>query len=339
MLTADLDYALPEALIAQHPLEPRDHARLMVVDRAAGTLTHSRFDAIGNWLRAGDMLVANDTRVLAARLRGRKPGGGKVEALLLRRLDARHWLALIGGRNVRDVVFERGLLAVRAQVIEQRSSGEVVLAFASAIDDVLGELGETPLPPYIHAPLADAERYQTVFARMTGSAAAPTAGLHFTPGLLARLQGGGIGLRFVTLHVGIDTFRPIRASEVEAHDIHSEWCSVSAETAAAINATRQAGGRVVAVGTTSVRALESAGAAIAPGAPLEPFEAMTRLFITPGRPFQVVDAMITNFHLPRSSLLALVGAFMGMRQLREAYQEAIQSQYRFFSFGDAMLIV
>lgn len=339
MRTEDLDYALPPELIAQHPVEPRDHSRLLVVDRSSRRLRHARFHDLGEWLRPNDLLVANDSRVIAARIRGRKASGGKVEALLLRRLDDRRWLALVGGRNVTRARFQRGDVAIDAEVVEWREGGEAVLAFAAPIDGLLDALGETPLPPYIHEPVGDPERYQTVYSRLAGSAAAPTAGLHFTPSLLASLRANGVGLAFVTLHVGVDTFKPIDEEDVEAHAIHSEWCDIPDATAAAVNAARAAGGRVVAVGTTTVRSLETAAGQGAPGAPVAAYAGFTRLFITPGRPFRAVDAMITNFHLPRSTLLALVGAFMGMDLMRAAYAEAIRERYRFYSFGDAMLVL
>ena len=339
MLTSELDYALPPELIAQHPIEPRDSSRLLVVDRAAGTITHAIFRDIGAWLRPADVLVANDSRVLAARLKGRKRSGGKAEALLLRRLDDRRWIALVGGRNVTTLRFERDGISVNARVLENHGGGEAIVEFDSAIEPLLAVLGEAPLPPYIHEALADPGRYQTVYARLTGSAAAPTAGLHFTPELINNLRERGIGFEFVTLHVGVDTFKPIHGNTVEGHFIHSEWCEVPRRTVDAAAFARAAGGRVVAVGTTSVRSLESAAGQTGETERLAPFSGATRLFITPGWPFRAVDAMITNFHLPRSTLLALVGAFMGMDLWRAAYAEAIREQYRFYSFGDAMLIL
>lgn len=339
MLTSELDYALPPELIAQHPVEPRDASRLLVVDRAAGSFTHTAFRDIGAWLRPADLLVANDSRVLAARLKGRKRSGGKAEVLLLRRLDDRRWVALVGGRNVTTLRFERGGVAVNARVLENHGGGEAIIEFDSAIEPLLPALGEAPLPPYIHETLEDPNRYQTVYARLVGSAAAPTAGLHFTPELIERLREREIGFEFVTLHVGVDTFKPIHGDTVEGHFIHSEWCDVPKRTVEAIAAARAAGGRIVAVGTTSVRSLESAAGQGDEGAALSAYSGATRLYITPGRPFRAVDAMVTNFHLPRSTLLALVGAFVGMDLWRAAYAEAIREKYRFYSFGDAMLIL
>jgi S-adenosylmethionine:tRNA ribosyltransferase-isomerase len=339
MLTSELDYALPPELIAQHPVEPRDASRLLVIDRAAGTLTHAHFRDIGAWLRPADLMVANDSRVLAARLKGRKRSGGKAEALLLRRLDDRRWVALVGGRNVTTLRFERGGVAVNARVLENHGGGEAIIEFDTAIEPLLPALGEAPLPPYIHETLEDPNRYQTVYARLVGSAAAPTAGLHFTPELIENLRERGIGFEFVTLHVGVDTFKPIHGDTVEGHFIHSEWCEVPERTVAAIAAARKAGGRVVAVGTTSVRSLESAAGQGGEDGPIAAYSGATRLYITPGRPFRAVDAMVTNFHLPRSTLLALVGAFMGMDLWRAAYAEAIREKYRFYSFGDAMLVL
>ena len=346
MKTSDLDYDLPEDLIAQTPIEPRDAARLLVLNRTTGALAHRRFRDLGDAARlcAGDVLVFNDTRVLHARLSATKiPTGGRVEVLLLRRLDPVTWQAVVGGSGVRvgtrlrivprkrDAVGE-----VRAEVTAALDLGGRLLRFDRAIDGDLDSLGDVPLPPYIHTPLSDPERYQTVFAHMPGSAAAPTAGLHFTPGLMQSLRDRGVDLAFVELRVGLDTFRPIDEEDVEQHCIHTEYCRVSAEAAQQIERAKRAGGRVIAVGTTSVRTLESAARA---GLPISAFEGDTDLFITPGFEFRIVDAMITNFHLPRSTLLALVFAFAGRERILEAYRMAIAERYRFFSFGDAMLIL
>lgn len=265
MRISELDYDLPEALIAQHPAEPRDHARLLVCDRATHTHRGARFYDLPKFLRRGDLLVANDTGVINARLHGRKPTGGKVEVLLLRKLDDVTWQALVGGRNVTRVVFEapgaRGAdrgARLSADVAEASDAAMFTVRFSEPIEPHLGALGETPLPPYIHERLADPARYQTVYARVAGSAAAPTAGLHFTPELLERAQAMGVGVAFVTLHVGLDTFRPIDEDEVESHKIHTEWCELPQATADAIAAARARGGRVIAVGTTSARVLETA---------------------------------------------------------------------------------
>ncbi|HLF25822.1 MAG TPA: tRNA preQ1(34) S-adenosylmethionine ribosyltransferase-isomerase QueA [Anaerolineae bacterium] len=345
MKTSDLDYTLPEELIAQTPIEPRDAARLLVLDRATGALEHRRFRDIGDYLRRGDVLVFNETRVLPARLRAVKiPTGGRVEVLLLRRLDATTWEGLVGGSGVRSgtrlriIPFdERSPVEVTAEVTAELDRGGRVLRFDRPIDDQLDALGEAPLPPYIHAPLRDPERYQTVYARTPGSAAAPTAGLHFTPALMQSLREQGVVMAFVELRVGLDTFRPIDEEEVERHQIHTEYCRVSAAAAAQIEQGRRGGGRVIAVGTTAVRTLETAVRAGA--GRLAAFEGDTGLFITPGFQFSSVDALITNFHLPRSTLLALVAAFAGREKVLDVYRAASAERYRFFSFGDAMLIL
>ncbi len=337
MRVADFDYDLPPEMIAQHPLEPRDASRLLVLRRDSGAILHRHFRDLPEYLVPGDLLVANDSRVIRARLCGRKRTGGRVEALLLRRLDERRWEALLGGERIRaglEVHFGAGS-EVTARVEEARADGTRVLAFSAEVEPLLETLGAVPLPPYIHEPLADAERYQTIYARVCGSAAAPTAGLHFTPELIARLLQQGVRLAFVTLHIGLDTFRPVEVKEVADHPMHSEWCAVPAEVTAAVAEARAAGRRVVAVGTTVVRALETA----AQGGAVAPTGAWTRLFIYPGYRFRAVDALITNFHLPRSTLLMLVSAFAGRETIRRAYQEAIAARYRFYSFGDAMLIL
>ncbi len=349
MRTSDFDYDLPPELIAQTPIEPRDASRLLVVNRATGGLEHRLFRDIGEYLRPGDLLVANRSRVIPARLAGRKADtGGAVEALLLARrpdLGPDCWEALVRpGRRVREgqeLRFERaGAGALSAVVVARTEAGGRILRFTppasdEPVDAVLEQLGTMPLPPYIHARLENPERYQTVYAREPGSAAAPTAGLHFTPELLARLEAQGVETAFVLLHVGLDTFRPVEEENPDDHKMHSEAFAVDEQAAAQINAARARGGRVVAVGTTSVRVLESL-----PDAPqVAPRQGRTDLFITPGFQFRLVDALITNFHLPRSSLLMLVSAFAGYDLIRRAYAEAIARRYRFFSFGDAMLIL
>jgi len=344
--TADLDYDLPQGLIAQTPIEPRDAARLLVLNRTSGALTHRHFRDLPEYLRPGDVLVFNDTRVLHARLQAAKiPTGGRVEVLLLKRLDEVTWETLIGGSGVRagtrlrvTPAAARAATDVMAEVTAELERGGRVLRFDRPIDALLDALGSLPLPPYIHTPLHDPQRYQTVFARRPGSAAAPTAGLHFTPEMMQSLLAGGVDLAFVELRVGLDTFRPIGEEEVEAHHLHAEYCQLDAEAAERINRARQGGGRVIAVGTTAVRTLETA-AGDRTDRCVAPFEGETRLFITPGYAFRVVDALITNFHLPRSTLLALVAAFTGRETILNAYRVAIAKRYRFFSFGDAMLIV
>ena len=344
MKTFELDYDIPPELIAQTPIEPRDAARLLVLDRRSGALAHRRFRDLVDYLRSADVLVFNETRVLNARLQAVKiPTGGRVEVLLLKRLDATTWEGLVGGSGVRVGSRLRILPAsepassgVVVKVIAEFERGGRVLRFDRPIDDQLGVLGSVPLPPYIRQPLQDSERYQTIFARLPGSVAAPTAGLHFTPGLVQTLRERSVEMAFVELRVSLDTFRPILEEEVEQHPIHTEYCRVSTETVEQIERARRAGGRVIAVGTTAVRALETASQA---DGRVAPFDGDTGLFITPGYRFRVVDAMITNFHLPRSTLLALVAAFAGLGQILTAYRSAIAERYRFYSFGDAMLIL
>ncbi|MCL5995079.1 MAG: tRNA preQ1(34) S-adenosylmethionine ribosyltransferase-isomerase QueA [Chloroflexi bacterium] len=341
MLTTELSYELPPELIAQKPVEPRDSSRLMVVRRDCQSISHRRFHELSTLLGEHDLLVANDSRVIPARLNGIKPTGGKVELLLLRKLDAITWLGLVGGRNVRqvDIVVGESHI-VTATVMPQPDDAGWIITFSEPIDAHLNRVGEMPLPPYIHESLNDPSRYQTVYARISGSAAAPTAGLHFTPKLIEALGHAGIRMAFVTLHVGLDTFKPISEDTVEAHKIHSEWCELPAETADAIAGAKANGGRVVAVGTTSARVLETVASGMRETrSGIHPFHGFTKLYITPGYQFGLVDAIITNFHLPKSTLLAMIGAFMGMDLMNKAYAEAIQERYRFYSFGDAMLIL
>lgn len=337
MKTSDFDYTLPPERIAQEAIEPRDASRLLVLDRATGSRQHTHFYNVGDFLRSGDVLVVNRSRVVPARLFARKlPGGGKVELLLLERLAPQEWKTLVGGQGMgkgRQVQLENGIIAT---IEEELSGAQRRVSFSRPLGPELDAIGNVPLPPYIHKPLADLQRYQTVYARESGSAAAPTAGLHFTPELIQALQGVRVEFAELTLHIGLDTFAPVTETHPEAHRIHTEWCQLSAETAAQINSARQAGGRVIAVGTTAVRVLETA--ADAKGM-LLPFEGRTDLFILPGYKFRAVDAMITNFHLPRSTLLMLVSAFAGRERILETYREAIAQEYRFYSFGDAMLIL
>jgi len=353
MKTDELDYTLPEELIAQQPLEPRDSSRLLVLHRETGTLEHRIFREIGDYLRPGDLLVVNESRVMPARMFARKePSGGHVEVLLLRHLTGNHWRCLLGGARTRigtEIRFYQGDVAspLTAEVTEMGDLGERTLRFLAPVEDYFDDLGIMPLPPYIHQTLDNPERYQTVYSSTLGSAAAPTAGLHFTPDLLLQLRDQGINMAFVTLHVGLDTFRPITEAAVEDHVIHSEWCRLSPDVAEQINRTKVMGGRIIAVGTTSVRVLETAARHgllqtpdnACPWRSLSPYEGFSTLYITPGFTFRVVDTLITNFHLPKSSLLALVMAFAGEDNIRLAYQEAIAQRYRFFSFGDAMLIL
>ncbi|MGE5073003.1 MAG: tRNA preQ1(34) S-adenosylmethionine ribosyltransferase-isomerase QueA [Anaerolineae bacterium] len=341
MKTSDFDYNLPEAFIAQTPAEPRDSSRLLVLHRSTGEMEHRVFRDIGDYLRPKDILVLNQTRVIPARVYARKDTGGRVELLLLRRRDGLTWEALVGGKGLsvgKTIRIEDG---PRAAITGDLDGSERLVRFEEPIEPYLARIGNVPLPPYIHEKLADPERYQTVYARDPGSAAAPTAGLHFTPRLLDDLAVHGVQLAYVTLHVGLDTFAPVNEDDPAEHKIHTEWCELSADTAMSINQARAAGGRVVAVGTTSVRTLESAAhrSVLAGAQIVAPYSGATDLFILPGFHFGVVDAMVTNFHLPKSTLLMLVSAFAGREQILRAYEAAKQERYRFYSFGDAMLIL
>ncbi|MHB0879131.1 MAG: tRNA preQ1(34) S-adenosylmethionine ribosyltransferase-isomerase QueA [Anaerolineae bacterium] len=349
MKTSDFDYDLPPELIAQQPIEPRDASRMMVVQRQTGALAHRCFRDLPDYLCPGDVLVLNRTRVLPARIWARKAEtGGRIELLLLRCLADGRWEVLVRGRRARpgtvlEVVSRDGLPTGRSAVLhEERPSGARVVQFAEPPEAWLAQCGEMPLPPYIHERLEDQERYQTVYGDVTGSAAAPTAGLHFTPATIERLGEMGVGITYVTLHVGLDTFRPVHEEDVEQHAIHSEWCELDAAAAAVLSRARAEGRRVVAVGTTAVRVLETAAAAAAERQardPFVPYAGDTRLFIYPGYRFRAVDATLTNFHLPRSTLLMLVAAFAGRDLILRAYEEAVRERYRFFSFGDCMLLV
>ncbi len=367
MHISEFDYELPPELIAQTPAEPRDASRLMVLHRESGTIEHRRFRDLPEYLNAGDVLVLNQTRVIPARLMARKvPGGGAAEVLLLRQLDSTHWLVIVGGKRIRvgtRLIIGQGETSVEAEVVEEREENQRVLAFAEPIQPYLPRIGETPLPPYITTPLDDPERYQTIYARYEGSAAAPTAGLHFTADMLLALQRQGVELAYCTLHIGLDTFAPVREENIAEHRMHTERAILTPEDAQRINNARLHGHRIVAVGTTSVRTLETAAIRSAafgtpyndpqsvqrtlaqmdeklcPWRPVVAIEEDTDLFITPGYRFRAVDAMVTNFHLPRSTLLMLVSAFAGRQTVLRAYQEAIRERYRFYSFGDAMLIV
>ncbi len=339
MKTEDFFYDLPAEFIAQTPAEPRDHSRLMVLERKTGKINHHRFFEIGQFLQPGDLLVVNETRVFPARFYGSKlPGGGKAEILLLKKLDGLTWECLVGGSGMkpgRQIQITQGPVA---EVVEDLGESRRLVRFAEPIENAFETAGHVPLPPYIHAYQGDPERYQTIFNKTLGSAAAPTAGLHFTPALLENLQQQGVGLAKIDLHVGLDTFAPVTEEDPETHHIHKEWCAISAETAQLINHARQTGGRVIAVGTTTVRTLESA-AAHSQNSLLQAWQGDTSLFILPGYQFRVVDAMITNFHLPKSTLLMLVSAFVDRQTMLHAYEVAKGKGYRFFSFGDAMLLL
>jgi S-adenosylmethionine:tRNA ribosyltransferase-isomerase len=336
MKTSDFDYNLPESSIAQTPAEPRDSARLLVLHRETGELQHRIFRDVTDYLRAGDLLVLNQTRVIPARIYARKETGGRVELLLLRRRDELTWEALVGGKGLRVGKLLKVEDGPEVEVMEILDRSERVIKFSEPIEPYFSRVGNVPLPPYIREKLSDPERYQTVYAREPGSAAAPTAGLHFTPRLIEELQIKGVKIAYVTLHVGLDTFAPVMEDDPQEHKIHSEWCELPQETADLINQTKQNGGRVVAVGTTSVRTLESA--TIGKNGILS-YLGATSVFILPGYQFQVVDAMITNFHLPKSTLIMLVSAFAGRERILETYRIAIQEGYRFYSFGDALIII
>jgi S-adenosylmethionine:tRNA ribosyltransferase-isomerase len=381
--TAEFDYELPPELIAQTPIEPRDGSRLMVVNRRTGDIAHRRFRDLPEFLQLGDLLVHNESRVIPARLFARKPTGGQVEILLLRQRTGDTWETLVKGKRVRTGMRltlldgpEGQPIDAGAEVIEEGERGARVLAFGRPALALADQVGATPLPPYIHTPLEDAERYQTVYARVPGSAASSTAGLHFTPELLLNLREMGVRSTFVTLHIGLDTFRPVGEERIEDHHMHTEYCSLAPAVAKQVNQAKLAGQRVIAVGTTSVRTLETAALAAvdarsravrpavrrtvqppvrphspqavrprspqAEGCPwlsIAAFEGNTDLFIHPGFRFRAVDTLITNFHLPRSTLLMLVAAFASKDLLDRAYAEAIRERYRFYSFGDAMLIL
>ncbi|MGB1252436.1 MAG: tRNA preQ1(34) S-adenosylmethionine ribosyltransferase-isomerase QueA [Candidatus Promineifilaceae bacterium] len=363
MLTADFDYHLPADRIAQTPVEPRDSSRLMVVHRDSGEIEHRTFRDISDYLNAGDVLVANNSRVIPARLMARKTTGGKSEILLLEKLDETSWKALVKGKRTRpgtklDVLNKSAEPSgVRATILAEMGGAERLLTFGLAIEPLLPELGHMPIPPYISAELTDAERYQTIYSRPEGSAAAPTAGLHFTPDLMLSLREQRVQFETVTLHVGLDTFQPVKSDTVAGHAIHQEWVSLGLNSAETINRASVAGNRIIAVGTTSVRVLETAAWRAAgehgtlqqvstiqtppacPWKPVAPYEGQTDLFIYPGYNFRAVDILLTNFHLPKSSLLMLVSAFASYDLMRHAYDVAIKENYRFFSFGDAMLII
>ncbi len=341
MQLADFDFYLPERLIAQHPVEPRDSSRLMVVDRSKETFAHEMFKDIVNYLEPGDVLVLNNTRVMPARLLGVREGtGARVEVLLLKRLDKDSWEVLVRpGKKARmgtELVFGEGML--RAEVVGDTPAGGRLVAFQyqGIFEQVLDKLGTMPLPPYITAKLQNPERYQTVYARESGSAAAPTAGLHFTSELLETLKGRGVELVEILLHVGLGTFRPVKVENVLEHRMHSEYYRISAEAAERINDAKKAGRRVIAVGTTTARTLESAGG---PDHRVSAQEGWTDIFIYPGYRFEIVDALLTNFHFPKSTLLMLVSALAGREKILKAYAQAIEREYRFYSFGDAMLIL
>ncbi len=341
MKLSTFDYELPPELIAQTPLEDRSSSRLMSIDRKAGEIKHDSFKNIKNYLKAGDCLVLNNTRVIPARLYGQRQDSGRaIEFLLLNRLSKDKWETIVKpGKKLKTghrVVFGNGKLV--ANVIETLENGSRIVEFEyeGLFENVLEELGEMPLPHYITEKLEDRERYQTVYAKFDGSAAAPTAGLHFTKELLKEIEEMGVNVCYLTLHVGLGTFRPVKVENIEEHDMHSEWYSVPEETAKTVNETKEKGGRVIAVGTTSCRTLESA---TDENGKLVAKSDSTSIFIYPGCKFKMIDGLITNFHLPKSTLIMLVSAFAGYDLTMEAYHKAIEEKYRFFSFGDSMVIL
>jgi S-adenosylmethionine:tRNA ribosyltransferase-isomerase len=368
MQLSDFDYNLPPELIAQTPIEPRDASRMLVLHRHTGEIEHRQFRDLPEYLNEGDVIVLNQTRVIPARLPARKvPTGGAAEILLLRQLDERRWLVIVGGKRVRVGtrlrVGQAGGETVEATVIENRDESQRVVEFSQPIRPYLDKLGETPLPPYITTPLADPGRYQTVYARYDGSAAAPTAGLHFTGEMLLALKQQGVQIAYCTLHIGLDTFLPVREENIADHKMHTERAILTADDAQIINHARLRGQRIVAVGTTAVRTLETASIrsaaydsefndpgsvqrtltdlneAVCPWRSVIAIDEDTDLFITPGYRFRAVDMMLTNFHLPRSTLLMLVSAFAGRELILRAYEEAIRERYRFYSLGDCCLLL
>lgn len=339
MKKSDFHYELPEAFIAQEPLKDRTASKLLVLDRKTGAMRHEVFRDIVNHLMPGDCLVLNDTRVIPARLFGRRTTGARVEFLLLRRLDLHRWQTLVKpGRKAKPGdVFEFGDERVKAEVLEVAEEGTRIVSFAyeGVFEDHLDRLGKVPLPPYITAKLEDPERYQTVYSAKKGSAAAPTAGLHFTEALLERIREKGVDIAHVTLHVGLGTFRPVKAEAIEDHEMHSEFYELDRENAERINRAKRANKRVIAVGTTANRVLETVGDE---DGLVRAQSGWTEIFIYPGYRFKVTDALVTNFHLPESTLIMLVSAFADREMVLEAYETAKEKGYRFFSFGDAMFI-
>ena len=339
MKTSDFMYDLPEELIAQTPVEPRDSSRLLVVDRATGQTEDRHFRDIIDYLKPGDALVVNETRVIPARLYGVRPTGGACEILLLKQRGPKLWETLVRpGKKLRpgaQVIFGDGRMTAEIQETTEGGGRLVRFDCEGTFEAALDELGEMPLPPYIHEKLQDRDRYQTVYAKNDGSAAAPTAGLHFTPELMDRIRAKGVQIIPVLLHVGLGTFRPVKAEDIEEHEMHSEYYEISEESAERIRSVKAAGGRIIAVGTTSVRTLETVGSRFGE---IRADSGWTQIFIKPGYEWKAVDALITNFHLPGSTLIMLVSALLGRERTLAVYNEAVKKRYRFFSFGDAMLI-
>ena len=339
MKTSLFNYFLPPEFIAQTPIEPRDTSHLMVADRKTGQVNHVLFNQIGDFLQNGDLLVINRTRVIPARIFAKKPTGGRVEILLIRKESELTWEALLGGKGINKGMKLEISGKLNAEVIDVFEGSRRLLRFNEPIDNYLPSIGQMPLPPYIHEKLKDPERYQTIYADQTGSAAAPTAGLHFTRGLMQSLKSKGVQFAEVTLHVGLDTFAPVTEENAEEHIIHKEWCEVTETAAYLVNRAHFEKRRVIAVGTTGVRTLETAAQSAKGSNIIGAFSGMTNLFILPGYSFKVVNAMITNFHLPKSTLLMLVSAMAGWENICKWYEIAKEEKYRFYSFGDAMLIL
>ncbi|HSM25320.1 MAG TPA: tRNA preQ1(34) S-adenosylmethionine ribosyltransferase-isomerase QueA [Anaerolineaceae bacterium] len=336
--TEDFDYYLPEEKIAQTPVEPRDHSKLLVWDRVDKQITHSSFYEIGKYLTPGDLLVINHTKVIPARIFAKKPSGGKVEILLLKKLENCRWECLVGGKRVNAGIVLVTNNGIKISVLKNLAGSERLIEFSEPIEPYLATIGQMPLPPYIHTPLENQDRYQTVFAKENGSAAAPTAGLHFTKALMDQLRNEWVQFCNITLHVGLDTFAPVTEENPTEHKIHTEWCQINQDAADLINKTAKKGNRIIAVGTTSVRTLETGAKYAKEGDVVGAFSGPTDIFILPGYQFKVVKSMITNFHLPKSSLIMLVSAFTGRETILDLYQKAIEENYRFYSFGDAMFI-
>lgn len=352
MHLSDFDYNLPPERIAQTAVEPRDTARLLVIHRKSGQLEHRIFRDLTEYLRPGDALVLNQTRVIPARLHANKvPGGGAAELLLIERIDDRRWLAMVGGKRIvagtQLMLKADNVPDLTATVVEVREESQRVVEFSQPIEPYLDQLGEMPLPPYIHEPLQDSERYQTVYAHTPGSVAAPTAGLHFTPELLLAIKAMGVEIVYCTLHVGPGTFQPVKTENIAEHRLHEEYAELRPEDAKRINEAKLRGGRIFAVGSTSMRTLETAaiksageaGLDVCPWRPVVAFSGPTGLFITPGFQFRIVDALITNFHLPKSTLMMMVSALASRDLMMHAYETAIHEGYRFYSLGDASLIL
>lgn len=339
MKTSDFYFDLPENQIAQVPLKDRTSSKLMVLDKVTGEIKHQHFYDILDYLNKGDCLVLNDTRVIPARLFGARPSGGKVEFLLLTRKDEKRWEVLVKpGKKARigdEIIFGEGILKAKVEEVIEDGKRIVSFEYEGIFEEVLDRLGEMPLPPYIHEKLEDKERYQTVYSKHEGSAAAPTAGLHFTTELLEKIKEKGVKIAYVTLHVGLGTFRPVKVDDVLEHEMHSEFYQITQETADIINETKKAGGRIISVGTTSTRTVESNADE---NGIVTAQSGWTNIFIYPGYTFKCIDALITNFHLPESTLIMLVSALAGKEHTLAAYNEAVKEDYRFFSFGDAMFI-